>query len=108
VDEPDLVGYLVQAHHGRLRVTVRGMPGEPAGQILGVRDGEETLPCRLPGGAQLPAARISLQAAEFGDRSLTARALAVRDRLGPFRLAFCEAVLVSADWRASRSYEVPR
>jgi CRISPR-associated endonuclease/helicase Cas3 len=108
-EEPDLVTYLVQAHHGRVRVTVRGKPDEPYGQLLGVVDGEDTLPCPLPGGAHLPPSTISLRTTEFGENSLTARALALRDRLGPFRLAFCEAVLVSADWRASRSYdEVPR
>lgn len=65
-----------------------------------------------PGGALpdgvLPARAVSLRATRFGQGSLTSRALRLLDRddLGPFRLAFSEAVVRSADWRASASYEV--
>lgn len=107
VPEADLVTYLVLAHHGKVRVTVRGRPDEKSGRMLGVTEGDTTLACGIPGTGDLPAHTLSLGATELGAGSLTGRALAMRDRpdLGPFRLAFCEAVLISADWRASGRYD---
>ena len=101
--EPDLVSYLILAHHGKARVSVRAKPDEPADRILGVADGDTTLDAGLPGGTVLAARSVSLAAARFGEGSVTERALALRDRpdLGPFTLAFCEALLRSADWAAS-------
>jgi CRISPR-associated endonuclease/helicase Cas3 len=43
VAEPDLVVYLALAHHGKVRLTVRGRPDEPENQTLGVTDGESTV-----------------------------------------------------------------
>jgi CRISPR-associated endonuclease/helicase Cas3 len=109
VPEAELVAYLVLAHHGRVRVTVRGKPDEPRNRILGVTDGDLTLGCSIPGSGAVPPRSLSLRATGFGAGSLTGRALALRDRpdLGPFRVAFCEAVVISADWCASRDYERP-
>jgi CRISPR-associated endonuclease/helicase Cas3 len=107
VSEPDLVVYLVLAHHGKVRVTVRGRPDEGPNTILGVVEGSSIVDVVLPGGNVLPAQAVSLRATRFGHGSLTSRALALRDRsdLGPFRIAFCEAVVRSADWRASIQYQ---
>ncbi len=100
--EPDLVVYLVAAHHGKVRVTIRGKPDERPGVTLGVKDGSSTIGFAL-NGHQIPAVTLSLQPTTHGVGSLTSRALALRDRgdLGPFRLAFCEAVVRAADWQAS-------
>ncbi|MGW3603333.1 hypothetical protein [Micromonospora sp. NPDC005161] len=38
--EPDLVRYLVLAHHGRLRIQVRGPDDTDNKTLLGLRDGE--------------------------------------------------------------------
>jgi len=105
VDEPDLVCYLALAHHGKVRLAVRAAEGEPAGTVLGVRDGETTLSAELPGGRMLPARALSLAATRIGPGSLTGRARRLRDRadLGLFRLAFYEAVVRCADWKASDS-----
>ncbi|MDQ2883582.1 MAG: CRISPR-associated helicase Cas3' [Actinomycetota bacterium] len=107
VAEPDLVIYLALAHHGKVRLTVRARPDEPQGTILGVVDKSSTVNTALPVTGLLTARPVSLRATRFGQGSLTSRALRLRDRadLGPFRLAFCEAVVRSADWRASASYE---
>ncbi|MGH3971985.1 MAG: CRISPR-associated endonuclease Cas3'', partial [Pseudonocardiaceae bacterium] len=107
VAEPDLVTYLVLAHHGKVRLTIRARPDEPPGTILGVVDGSSTVDTTLPIVGLLAARPVLLQATRFGQGSLTSRALRLRDRadLGPFRLAFCEAVVRSADWRASASYQ---
>ncbi len=114
-EEPDLVRYLVAAHHGRVRVAIRSLPGadqdpeDPTRRVaLGVRDGEPFGPVDVPGGT-VPAGELDLAVMELGARadgspSWTACALALRDRpdLGPFRLAMLEAVVRLADWRASR------
>ncbi|MGH3621189.1 MAG: type I-G CRISPR-associated helicase/endonuclease Cas3g [Sciscionella sp.] len=107
VDEADLITYLVLAHHGKVRLTVRAHPAEPQGVLLGVTDGESTLDADVPGAGIVPARPLSLAATRFGAGSLTSRALRLRDRtdLGPFRLACCEALLRAADWRASASYD---
>jgi CRISPR-associated endonuclease/helicase Cas3 len=107
VAEADLVTYLVLAHHGKVRLTVRAHPDEPNGIVLGVAAGSSTVDTMLPVAGLLAARPVSLQATQFGQGSLTSRALRLRDRedLGPFRLAFCEALVRSADWRASACYE---
>ncbi|MDN5852920.1 MAG: CRISPR-associated endonuclease Cas3'' [Actinomycetia bacterium] len=104
VEERDLVAYLAAAHHGNVRLTVRGHPDENDQRVLGVTDGDVTIPVEVPGFGVLPAQPIALDPARLGAGSLTARALSLRDRLGPFRLAWCEAVVVAADWRASAGY----
>jgi CRISPR-associated endonuclease/helicase Cas3 len=107
VAEPELVTYLVLAHHGKVRLGVRGKPDEPPDRVLGVVDGAPTGEATLPDGRVVPATPLSLAPTRLGAGSLTDAALRLRDRtdLGPFRLAFCEAVLRSADWRASSSYD---
>jgi len=100
--ESDLTTYLVAAHHGKVRVSVRGQPDEPPGITLGVQDGSHTIGFQLEE-QLIPSAVISLRATTHGVGSLTGNALRLRDRgdLGPFRLAFCEALVRAADWQAS-------
>jgi CRISPR-associated endonuclease/helicase Cas3 len=113
VAEPDLVAYLVAAHHGKTRLTIRSAPGETGDRILGVAPVETTPPLTLPDGRQLPALTLRRDVLAIGSDgngsggSWQARACRLRDRgdLGPFRLAFLEAVVRVADWRASASYD---
>lgn len=105
-----LVGYLVGAHHGRVRLSIRPAPGErrpedvPPGVrfALGVADGD-----RLPE-VQTPLGRtreltLDLACMALGAEDSWAReTVALRDdpALGPFRLAALEALVRVADWRA--------
>ncbi|MHB8329306.1 MAG: CRISPR-associated endonuclease Cas3'', partial [Acidimicrobiales bacterium] len=113
VAEPNLVVYLVAAHHGRVRLGVRSTPSEDDGFVLGIADGDRLPAVEVPGGT-VPAGRLSLDVvrlgqAEDGSPSWTERALALRDRpdVGPFRLAFSEAIVRLADWRASAAGDTP-
>jgi CRISPR-associated endonuclease/helicase Cas3 len=106
IAEPDLVTYLVLAHHGKVRLSARGHSDEPENRVLGVDDGETTMDAHLPDGRTIAARALDLGPVRLGAGSLTSRALRLRDRtdLGPFRLAFLEAIVRAADWRASESY----
>jgi CRISPR-associated endonuclease/helicase Cas3 len=111
VAEPDLVAYLVAAHHGKVRLAARSVPADGPDEVLGVGRQEPVGAVRLPDGRVVPELTLHREALEVGDGGLgeswTARACRLRDRpdLGPFRLAFLEAVVRAADWRVSRSYE---
>ena len=110
----DLVAYLAAAHHGKVRVSIRSMPGEkrPPGRNVrfarGVWDGDVIPETNLGGGVILPQTTIDLSFMDLGHgvngASWLARALELRDRqdIGPFRLAFMEALMKAADERASR------
>lgn len=102
----DLVAYLIAAHHGKVRLSIRSMPNEavPVEERLfarGVWDGD-TLP-PLPG-FLTNALPLRLDPMRLGEGSWLSRVLQLRDdpTLGPFRVAFLEAVVRIADWRASK------
>lgn len=101
VAEPDLVRYLVLAHHGRLRIQVRGPEDTDTKTLLGLREGEVAA---IPPLVGQPASELTVELDQFslgGQKSWTRTALALRDRLGPFVLAYLETVVRIADWRAS-------
>lgn len=115
VDEPDLVCYLVAAHHGVVRLSIRSLPDEGASNgshvALGVVNGDQMPAIDVPGG-QIPSGSLDLAPMTLGENLLgqpswTGRVLALRDRadIGPFRLATLEAVVRVADWRASHEEE---
>ena len=113
--DPDLTRYLVLAHHGKLRVQVRDpgdlavLPGGEAAEkkILGLRqDATTAIPPML--GQPAATLTVDLDQFQFGDdRSWTRTALGLRDRYGPFVLAYLETLVRIADWRASSGMELP-
>jgi CRISPR-associated endonuclease/helicase Cas3 len=106
---PFVVAYLIAAHHGRLRLTVRALPGEvpPDDEsvrfALGVRDGDRLPEVDLGNGIACAATMLDLTPMQLGgDESWTARALELLAEVGPFRLAYLEMLLRAADVRASK------
>jgi CRISPR-associated endonuclease/helicase Cas3 len=114
--DPDLARYLVLAHHGKLRVQVRDPADlaltEPAQsaerKILGLADGASA---GLPAMLGQSAAQLTVDLDQFelgGERSWTRTALKLRDKYGPFVLAYLETIVRVADWRASAEDEEAR
>jgi len=109
----DLAVYLAAAHHGKVRLSIRSLPGEAAPDdpsrlyARGMWDGDELCEVDLGGRVTAGPARLSLECMKLG-RSLDGqpswaeRMLKLRDRIGPFRLAYLEALFRAADMRASR------
>ena len=122
VAEPDLVVYLAAAHHGRVRLGVRRLEDERCPSentdcdiALGVVDGDKVragveIPGSLTRGGSVSLTHIGLGSDDGPVPSYTARMLTLRDRsdLGPFRLAWLEMLVRSADWRASAHPGVTR
>lgn len=103
----DLTLFLIAAHHGKVRFVVRSAPSELSPEpgetqtVLGIADGDVLPEVDTPLGTLVPV-RLSLRALDELP-SWTERACALRDdpALGPFRLAYLEALVRIADWRGS-------
>jgi CRISPR-associated endonuclease/helicase Cas3 len=116
-EQRNLVAYLVASHHGKVRLSIRSLPNETnpnAGRRFarGVWDGDELPETDLGDGIVAPGVTLSLEPMELGlceqapfagFPSWSERMLGLRDKLGPFRLAYLEAVLRAADMRVSRN-----
>lgn len=105
--DADLAAYLAAAHHGKIRLGIRSMPGETEDggvrTARGIREGDRLPACEVATGVFRPSVELSLKQMEFGAEggSWTDRMLRLRDELGPFRLAYLEMLLRSADETAS-------
>jgi len=111
---PELACYLVAAHHGKVRLSIRSLPQETKPRdtetrfARGVWDGDVLPEADLGGGHIAPEVTLSLQPSELGlsstgEPSWADRMLRLRDEaaIGPYRLAFLESLLRVADMRAS-------
>jgi CRISPR-associated endonuclease/helicase Cas3 len=123
----DLIAYLVAAHHGKVRLSIRSLPnerhppksgGDGNGNerrfARGVWDDDELPTTDLGASVTAPAVRLSLEPMEMGlcteqpfaDKpSWAERMIRLRDAVGPFQLSYLEAILRAADMRASRAAE---
>ena len=129
LDKPFLVSYLAACHHGKVRMTIQPRPTEqaptnksgPKRYALGVHEGDDLPEINLsndPGNkVVIPATKVSLACMELGGtaealenddgtvslavRSWTEQAVDLLEKYGPFRLAFLEALIRTADWQAS-------
>lgn len=110
----DLGGFIVAAHHGKVRLSLRARPGEEPlpgadGQkrfAHGVHDGDVLPSVELGAGVVVPEQMLSLASMELGGGgqgpSWADRMLRLVEEHGPFRLAYVEMLLRVVDWRASQ------
>ncbi len=114
----DLAAYLAAAHHGKVRLGIRSLPGARTGnkdsnpdpdKLLGYPVPDyETLPSvDLGEGLLVPETTLDMSIAQIGmdengRRSWLERSLTLLERYGPFRLAYLEAIVRAADMRVSR------
>ncbi len=107
----DLAAYLIAAHHGKVRLSLRALPQEsaPAGVLRfarGVHEGDGLPAVDLGDGTRSNPVSLSLGLMELGDSETQGLSWAARtERLledhKPFRLAWLESLVRIADWRAS-------
>lgn len=107
----DAVAYLVAAHHGKVRLSIRSLPGEMEPEredakglfARGVWHGDRLPVVDLGNGERSESCELDLTPIRLGEGSWLERMLALRDDpdVGPFRLAFWESLLRVADWRGS-------
>ncbi len=104
-----LVAYLVAAHHGKVRLSIRSLPNEHTSEgrhrVRGLEDRDQIPPVQLPG-LHLEEQILDLSPVELGHSngySWLHQMLTLRDDpdLGPFRLAYLESLVRAADVRAS-------
>jgi CRISPR-associated endonuclease/helicase Cas3 len=118
--DADLVAYLTAAHHGKVRLSLRALPTEqpPQGKqanarfARGIWEGHELPAVDLGGGEVFAGGPLTLSVMELGEdpvtrASWTERTRALLDQYGPFKLAWLEALLTIADWRASAGERKP-
>jgi CRISPR-associated endonuclease/helicase Cas3 len=110
-ERTNLIAYLVAAHHGKVRLSLRALPDEteaPDGRLFarGVWEGDSLPAVSFSDGTNVPASVARLDLMKLGEGSQgpswTTRTRRLLNALGPFQLAWCEALVRIADWRASR------
>jgi CRISPR-associated endonuclease/helicase Cas3 len=111
-EQGDLIAYIIAAHHGKVRLSIRSLPDEkpPADRITsmiarGIMDGDK-LPAIRMDGVTMPETTLRLDLMrmghdEEGRPSWLSRMITLRDSIGPFGLVWLEMLLRAADMRAS-------
>ncbi|MFW6080601.1 MAG: CRISPR-associated helicase Cas3' [Desulfosalsimonas sp.] len=111
----DLIAFLIAAHHGKVRMSIRALPDEPEAPdgkryARGIWDNDE-LPGFAVNGKGFPGATLRLDVMELGQTpmgpSWTARTQGLLEKHGPFLLSWLESLVRVADWRASATPETP-
>ncbi|MGQ9897918.1 MAG: type I-G CRISPR-associated helicase/endonuclease Cas3g [Acidobacteriota bacterium] len=109
-ENTNLIAYLIAAHHGKVRLSLRALPGEtepPDGRLYarGVWGGDCLPEFQFSNGEKVPETALRLDLMQLGEGpqgpSWTTRTRRLLESLGPFQLAWCEALVRIADWRAS-------
>jgi CRISPR-associated endonuclease/helicase Cas3 len=110
-----LTAYLIAAHHGKVRLSLTPRESDRAtyNQLCtqgmnvrvsyGVRDGDAVQTVDLGGEVKVSPTTVDLELMELGAGSWLEQSQQLLETWGPFRLAFLEAIVRIADWRASAS-----
>ena len=103
-DADDLVAWLIMAHHGKVRMTPTPQNDQRMDDVAGVRPGD-----RIPAGAMLFVAREGVRELDpdlllpsLAHPGWQGRAVKLLKEHGCWFLAYLEALVRVADWRASR------
>lgn len=113
VGASDLCAYLAAAHHGKVRLSIRAMPGEKKPDkaeikfARGIHDGDPLPAAPLGDGVMTEPVKLDLEPMLLGSlapdkHSWLDLAINLRERFGVFRLAYLEALVRAADVRASK------
>ncbi|MGH8498125.1 MAG: CRISPR-associated helicase Cas3', partial [Methylococcales bacterium] len=110
----DLIAYLILAHHGKVRMSLRAMPDEkaPNGKryARGIYEADILPPVNINGNV-LPETTLRLDVMELGESEMgpswTHRTQKLLAEHGPFLLAWYESLVRIADWRASDKEQRP-
>jgi CRISPR-associated endonuclease/helicase Cas3 len=109
VQQRDLIAYIIAAHHGKVRLSIRALPeekGDPANPerlfARGIWDQDvlPPVPDLITSTTPLDLSLMQMGEGRLG-LSWLARMIGLRDQYGPFALAHLEALLRAADMRAS-------
>ncbi len=111
----DLIAYLIAAHHGKVRMSLRAWPNEREPEdpgrryARGVWQDDELPAIDLDGKQKIGPVTLDLALMEMGrgemGRSWRERTETLLAEYGPFYLAWLETLVRIADWRASRAEE---
>jgi CRISPR-associated endonuclease/helicase Cas3 len=110
--DANLIAYLIAAHHGKVRMSLRALLQEteaPEGRLFarGVWDGDRLPAMQFANGEAIPEVELKLDLMQLGEGlqgpSWTTRTHGLLKTRGPFQLAWWEALVRIADWRASRA-----
>ncbi len=110
-----LAAYIVMAHHGKVRMNIRSLPGEVDWKrqtdrvARGIEEGDRLFAAELGGGVCVSEAVLHLQATKLGEvdgvSGWADRVSELLEKHGPFRLAYLEMLLRAADESASAKAE---
>ncbi len=111
-EQANLIAYLIAAHHGKVRMSIRSMPNENIPKdpdikfARGIWEGDILPAMEIGNGESLPETTLHLDLMELGESeagpSWLSRTLELREQFGPFQLAYLEALVRIADWHGSK------
>lgn len=103
----NLIAYLIGAHHGKVRLSIRSLPEETEPEnteikfARGVWDGDIIPSVK---GIMDKELRLDLTPMELGEGSWLEKTLDLLESHGPFSLAYLESILRISDWIVSGNY----